>query len=143
MEHLSPNQRAWRRFVQNRPALISAIVLASIVSIVLIWPLISPYSPIALSEAHSRPPSAQHWFGTDVHGRDLMARVFYGARISMMVGVVGAVVSLVIGVFWGAIAGYFGGRTDSLMMRVVDILYSLPSIIFVIVLITTLEAVTK
>ena len=143
MEHLSPNQRAWRRFVQNRPAFISAIVLAAIILLVLVWPFISPYSAIALSEAQSEPPSAQHWFGTDVHGRDLMARVFYGARISMVVGVVGAVVSLVIGVLWGAIAGYLGGRWDNVMMRIVDILYSLPSIIFVIVLITTLESVTK
>ena len=143
IEHLSPNQRAWRRFLQNRPALMSAVILAAITLLVLIWPWISPYSAIALSEAHSEGPSAQHWFGTDVHGRDLMARVFYGAQISLLVGIVGAVVSLVIGVLWGAIAGYFGGRTDSVMMRIVDILYSLPSIIFVIVLITTLESVLK
>ena len=67
----------------------------------------------------------------------------YGAQVSLLVGLVGAAVSLVIGVLWGAVAGYAGGRTDSLMMRVVDILYSLPSIIFVIVLITTLEAIAK
>lgn len=143
MEHLSPNQRAWRRFLQNRPAFISALVLASITLLVLIWPFISPHSAIALSEAHSQPPSAKHWFGTDVHGRDLMARVFYGAQISLLVGIVGAVVSLVIGVLWGAVSGYLGGRWDSAMMRIVDVLYSLPSIIFVIVLITTLEGVLK
>jgi peptide/nickel transport system permease protein/oligopeptide transport system permease protein len=143
MEHLSPNQKAMRRFVQNRPALLSAIVLATIMLLVLIWPLVTPYSATALSDAHSQPPSAKHWFGTDVHGRDLMARVFYGAQISLLVGVVGAVVSLLIGVTWGAVAGYFGGRTDSLMMRTVDVLYSLPSIIFVIVLITTMESVLK
>jgi peptide/nickel transport system permease protein/oligopeptide transport system permease protein len=143
MEHLSPNQRALRRFIANRPALISAMILTGITMLVLVWPFISPYTATALSEAHSQPPSAKHWFGTDVHGRDLMARVFYGARISLLVGVVGAVVSLVIGVLWGAIAGYSGGRTDSVMMRTVDVLYSLPSIIFVIVLITTLETVLK
>src|SRR5688572_25269265 len=143
MEHLSPNQKAIRRFVRNRPAVISAVVLISITLLVLLWPFISPYSPIALSDAQSKPPAAAHWFGTDVHGRDLMARVFYGARISLLVGVVGAAVSLVIGVLWGAIAGYLGGRWDSVMMRIVDILYSLPSIIFVIVLITTLEAVLQ
>lgn len=143
MEHLSPNQRAMRRFVANRPALISAIVLTGITVLVLIWPFISPYSATALSDAHSEPPSAKHWFGTDVHGRDLMARVFYGAQISLLVGIVGAVVSLAIGVVWGAVAGYSGGRTDSVMMRTVDVLYSLPSIIFVIVLITTMETVLK
>lgn len=119
------------------------MILTGITMLVLVWPFISPYTATALSEAHSQPPSAKHWFGTDVHGRDLMARVFYGARISLLVGVVGAVVSLVIGVLWGAIAGYSGGRTDSVMMRTVDVLYSLPSIIFVIVLITTLETVLK
>ena len=143
MEHLSPNQRAVRRFLENRPALVSAVVLIAITSLVLVWPFISPYSATALSAALSEPPSAKHWFGTDVHGRDLMARVFYGAQISLLVGIVGAVVSLVIGVLWGAVAGYFGGRTDSVMMRTVDVLYSLPSIIFVIVLITTMEVVLK
>lgn len=143
MEHLSPNQKAIRRFVRNRPALISAIVLIAITLLVLIWPLTSPYSPIALSDAQSQPPATKHWFGTDVHGRDLMARVFYGARISLLVGVVGAAVSLVIGVLWGAVAGYLGGRWDSVMMRIVDVLYSLPSIIFVIVLITTMETMLK
>ncbi len=143
MEHLSPNQKALRRFLRNRPALISSAILIAITTLVLVWPFITPYSAVALSEAHSEGPNASHWFGTDVHGRDLMARVFYGARISLLVGIVGAVVSLFIGVLWGAIAGYMGGRWDSIMMRIVDVLYSLPAIIFVIVLITTLETVLK
>jgi ABC-type dipeptide/oligopeptide/nickel transport system permease subunit len=78
-----------------------------------------------------------------VHGRDLLSRALYGAQVSLLVGAVGAGVSLVIGVLWGAIAGYAGGRVDNVMMRCVDILYSLPSIIFVVVLITTLEAGLK
>ena len=101
------------------------------------------HEPDQLSDEQFQPPTRQHWFGTDVHGRDLFSRVLYGAQISLLVGIVGAGVSLVIGVLWGAIAGYAGGRTDSLMMRFVDILYSLPSIIFVIVLITTLEGLLK
>jgi ABC-type dipeptide/oligopeptide/nickel transport system permease subunit len=135
----SPNRRAWRRFCQNRVALVCAIYLSVIVLIVLIGPLISPYRPLATSDAQFQPPSWAHWCGTDVHGRDLLARMFYGARISLLVGLAGASVSLVIGVLWGSVAGYAGGRWDEVLMRFVDVLYSLPSIIFVIVLITTLE----
>ena len=101
------------------------------------------YQPEKLSDDQFQPPSWKHWFGTDVHGRDLLSRALYGAQISLLVGIVGASVSLVIGVLWGSVAGYVGGRVDSAMMRVVDILYSLPSIIFVIVLITTLEGILK
>jgi len=142
-EHLSPNQRALRRFFRRRAAVASAACLALIVLAVLLWPWFSPHSPNALTDAHSQGPSAAHWFGTDVHGRDLLARAFYGARISFVVGLVGAAVSLAIGVAWGAVAGYLGGFWDEVMMRVVDILYSLPSVIFVIVLITALEAALK
>jgi oligopeptide transport system permease protein len=143
MEHPSPNRRAWRRFVRNRPAFVGGIFLAMMIVLILSWPLFTPYSPIAVSDLQSISPSPQHWFGTDVHGRDLLTRIFYGARISLLVGAVGAAVSLVIGVLWGAVAGYVGGRWDSLLMRIVDILYSMPSIVFVIVLITTLETLFK
>lgn len=139
----SPNQRAWRRFRRNRLARISAWFLAGVVVLVLLWPLVTPHNPDTLSDNQFQPPSAKHWFGTDVHGRDVFTRVMYGAQISLLVGIVGAGVSLIIGVTWGATAGYVGGRTDSTMMRFVDILYSLPSIIFVIVLITTLEGLLK
>jgi ABC-type dipeptide/oligopeptide/nickel transport system permease subunit len=142
-EHLSPNQRAWRRFRKNTPAVVSLVIFIVLVLLVLIWPWIAPYSWNTTSEAQFAPPSNNHWFGTDVHGRDVFTRVMYGARISLMVGMVGAGVALVIGVLWGAIAGYVGGRWDNLMMRFVDILYSLPSIVFVIVLITTLSELAK
>jgi ABC-type dipeptide/oligopeptide/nickel transport system permease subunit len=148
---LGPNQRVWRRFRKNRPATACALFLLAIALLVAIWPLFPKpgfasrlpramtWLPTALSEEQFAVPTSEHWFGTDVHGRDLLSRVFYGARISLLVGMVGAGVSLVIGVLWGAIAGYSGGRTDSILMRVVDILYSLPNIVFVIVLISTFE----
>jgi oligopeptide transport system permease protein len=154
----SPGGRAWRRFQRNRPAVLSAWFLAALVLIVIAWPLglkvagrsgttgatfAETHDPDKVSDQQFEMPSAKHWFGTDVHGRDLFSRVLYGAQISLLVGIVGAGVSLVIGVLWGSIAGYAGGRTDSVMMRFVDILYSLPSIIFVIVLITTLEGLFK
>jgi len=139
----SPGQKAWDRFQKNRLALGAGVFLIVALALVLVWPAISPYQPEALSDAQFQPPGANHWFGTDLHGRDLLARVFSGARVSLLVGAVGAGVSLFIGVLWGAAAGYLGGRWDSLLMRTVDVLYSLPSIIFVIVLITTLEGLLK
>jgi oligopeptide transport system permease protein len=143
MQSLTPNQRAWRRFRRNKPAVISAVFLCILAVVVLLWPFVASHAPNATSEAQFVAPTAQHWFGTDVHGRDLMTRVFHGARISLLVGIVGAGVAFVIGVTWGAIAGYVGGRLDGLMMRFVDILYSLPSIIFVMVLLTTLNRLAK
>lgn len=105
----------------------------------LLWPWIAPYSPEAFVGEAFLGPQWKHWLGTDAHGRDVLTRVLYGAQLSLAVGFVGAAVSLCIGVTWGALAGYLGGRWDHWMMRVVDILYSLPSIILVIVLIATLE----
>jgi oligopeptide transport system permease protein len=136
---LTPRQRAWRRLRAHRPALVSAAVLLLLLALALAVPWLSPYGAAEQGAAQFAPPDARHWFGTDIHGRDLFTRVFAGARISLLVGAVGAVVSLVIGVVWGLVAGYAGGRLDGFLMRVVDILYSLPSIVFVIVLITTLE----
>lgn len=142
-EHLTPNQRALARFKRNRPAVLSVVFLAILLATILVWPFVTTIGPDTLSEAQFAPPSSQHWCGTDIHGRDLLSRIFYGARISLMVGAVGALVSLVIGVGAGAIAGYVGGKLDEATMRLVDILYSLPSIIFVIVLITTLEPLLR
>jgi oligopeptide transport system permease protein len=107
------------------------------------WPWLAPYGYDEVSEAQFTPPDTEHWFGTDIFGRDLLTRVMYGARVSLLVGLVGTAVAFIIGVGWGAIAGYVGGRWDNAMMRLVDILYSLPSIIFVIVLITTLDQPLK
>src|SRR6185436_4136510 len=82
------------------------------------------------------PPSMQHLMGTDDAGRDLFARVLQGGRISLMVGIISTIVSLIVGVSYGAIAGYLGGRIDNIMMRIVDILYSIPYILIVIVLLS-------
>ncbi len=135
-----PACQAIRRFARNRGALVSALFLGVFIALILVWPWVGCQAPDAISDLQFVAPGSGHWFGTDVHGRDLFTRVMYGARISLLVGAVGAAVSLVIGVIWGAAAGYLGGRVDGAMMRIVDVLYALPSIIFVIVLITTLNA---
>jgi ABC-type dipeptide/oligopeptide/nickel transport system permease subunit len=151
-QHLSPGQRAWRRFKKNRGAVLSAWYLLALVAIIIAWPLLLKFSggdfarlhgPDELSDAQFAPPSLQHWFGTDVHGRDVFSRVLYGAQISLMVGIFGAGVSLIIGVLWGAVAGYVGGRVDSILMRTVDVLYSLPTVVFVIVIVTTFGELIK
>ncbi len=146
---------AWQRFRSNRPASIAAAFLLVIILLVLVSPLLKAnaiarvlpkavtFQPAEFAADPFQPPDALHWFGTDAHGRDLLSRVIYGARISMLVATVGGLVSLVIGVSWGAVAGYLGGKWDNAMMRFVDILYSLPSIVFVIVLITTLEQLVQ
>jgi oligopeptide transport system permease protein len=141
--HLSPNQRAWRRFKQNKPAVISAWFLAALLVLVVAWPLVSPYGYETISEAQFAEPSAHHWFGTDVHGRDLLTRIFNGARVSLIVGFVGAGVALIIGVAWGSVAGYLGGSLDGWMMRTVDILYSIPGVLVVIVLIAAFDGAIK
>jgi peptide/nickel transport system permease protein/oligopeptide transport system permease protein len=106
-------------------------------------PILSPYGVGELSENRLVPPNAEHWLGTDLHGRDLLTRLMYGARISLLVGFVGASISLLLGVAYGLVAGYAGGRTDNLMMRVVDVLYALPRIVLVIVLISLFDLKLK
>lgn len=147
VEHFSHGRRAWLRFRANRAAVLAAWYLALLLFVVLAWPVILKISPSDFAQRHNpdnvsdtqfAAPGAQHWFGTDIHGRDVFSRVFFGAQISLLIGVVGALISLAIGVLWGAIAGYVGGRTDNVMMRIVDMLYSVPSIIFFMVLISTL-----
>lgn len=126
---------ARRRLLRNRAAVGSIIVLALITLVCVAGPWFIPYG---LSEVFwtdiMTPPSEAHWFGTDANGRDLMVRVFHGGRVSLMVGLVATFVSLVIGVAYGATAGYLGGRVDNVMMRFVDMLYSLPFMFFVILL---------
>ena len=129
--------------IRNKTVVICSGILLFILLCVLIGPFVSPYLPDQISDSQFHAPSPEHWFGTDVHGRDLLTRVLAGARISLLVGIVGALVSLIIGVSWGMLAGYLGGKMDHAMMRVVDILYSLPSILFVIVLVTSLEAILQ
>ena len=126
---------AIRRLFKNKAAVAGAFVLVVLIVLAAFAPWIAPY-PYAYQnlDLGASPPSSAHLLGTDVLGRDLLSRILYGARISLLVGFIATTVALVIGVSWGIIAGYAGGKVDSLMMRIVDILYGLPFIIFIILL---------
>lgn len=126
---------AWYRLRRNRLAMVSLFIFFGIALFCVIGPFFSSYdgqSQDLVKGATS--PSAEHWFGTDTLGRDLMVRTMEGGRISLLVGLVATLVALAIGVVYGATAGYLGGRVDAVMMRIVDTLYALPFTIFVILL---------
>ncbi|MDT8399964.1 MAG: ABC transporter permease [Pseudomonadales bacterium] len=128
-------QDAWVRLRKNRLAMFGLCFLLLILLLCLLAPWLTPYG---YEEQNLRlgatSPSAAHWLGTDTFGRDLLTRILYGGRVSLMVGFIATAVALVIGVSYGAIAGYAGGRIDGAMMRLVDILYALPFMIFIILL---------
>jgi oligopeptide transport system permease protein len=126
-----------RRLLRTRTVVACAALLALLTLLALVGPVVSPYALDAPDwQAIAMPPTTQdaHWFGTDRLGRDLWLRTWHGTRISLLIGLLATAVSLVIGVLWGTLAGYLGGRVDALMMRFVDVLYSLPYVFFVIVL---------
>lgn len=128
---------AWQRLRRNRLAVAGAAILA-LVAIACVagpWFCSHRYNDIDLQHTF-RPPGAAYWLGTDQLGHDLLVRILYGGRISLLVGLVATLVAVFIGVVYGAIAGYSGGRLDTVMMRIVDSLYALPFTIFVILLVT-------
>lgn len=128
---------AWARLLRNRAAVVSAVLLGIITLASVFGPffLAHPYDEVYWDYINSPPDhEAGFYFGTDENGRDLLVRTLHGGRVSLIVGFVATLVSLIIGVTWGATAGFVGGRIDNVMMRIVDILYSLPFIFFVIIL---------
>ena len=128
-------------FTKNKRAVFGLIVLVIVVLMAILGPVFSPFSyedqNIALRNAA---PTAQHLFGTDKMGRDIYVRILYGARISLGVGIVAAIVNLILGTLYGGIAGYVGGKTDMVMMRFVDIIYSVPSMLYIVLIMLWLGA---
>jgi oligopeptide transport system permease protein len=126
---------AWIKLCKNHLALAGLGLLIFLCVVSLLTPWIAPYGfeqqDLLLG---ATPPSMQHWLGTDVFGRDMLTRIMWGGRVSLTVGFIATAVALAIGVVWGAVAGYMGGRVDMVMMRLVDILYALPFMIFIILL---------
>src|SRR6266853_3824576 len=130
-----PWRRALRRLVKRRGAMVGAVVVLFFVAIAVFAPLISPYDPIATNWSLVRkPPSPAHWFGTDEIGRDVMARIIYGARASLLAGVVSVCISLICGVPVGLLAGYVGGFLDVMLMRITDAMLACPFLILAIAL---------
>jgi len=130
-------QDARRRLFHNKAAVVSMVILGVVALMALFAPWLSPHPYDEVYWEHIQVPpdfANAHWFGTDGNGRDLFVRTLYGARVSLMVGILATGVSLIIGVVYGATAGYLGGRADNIMMRFVDIMYSLPFMFFVILL---------
>ncbi len=128
-------------FTKNKRAVFGLIILVIVVLMAILGPVFSPFSyedqNIALRNAA---PTAQHLFGTDKMGRDIFVRILYGARISLGVGIVAAIVNLILGTLYGGIAGYVGGKTDMVMMRFVDIIYSVPSMLYIVLIMLWLGA---
>ena len=130
---------ARRRLMRNRAAVAGMVILAALFAVALIGPYLAPFRYDAVNKADvwAPPMTAGHLLGADALGRDLLARLLMGLRVSLAIGLVATSVSLLIGVAWGAVAGFIGGAVDEVMMRVVDVLYSLPFIFFVILLTVT------
>jgi oligopeptide transport system permease protein len=130
---------AGRRLVRNKAALAGMVTLGVLVLLAVVGPFLSPfaYDQVDKDDVWLAPLAGGHLLGSDALGRDLLVRLLTGLRVSLAIGLVATLVSLVIGVAWGAVAGYVGGKVDEAMMRIVDVLYSLPFIFFVILLMVT------
>jgi len=132
----------WRRFRQNKLAMIGLVFIVVLILVAVFAPLIAPYGPAERTPgAFREPPSTAHWFGTDTIGLDVFSRVIYGARISLRVGIIATFMTVVIGLILGAVAGYFGGKTDGFIMRITDVFLAIPYIILA-VSIATLFGIT-
>jgi oligopeptide transport system permease protein len=126
---------AWTRFRRDKLAMASLVILAFISLVAIAYPMLTTYQYDGQDLAvQNQGPSPAHAFGTDKFGRDLLVRVCYGARISLTVGLVAAAINMIVGVIYGGISGYFGGRVDMVMMRIVDILIGLPSLLYIILI---------
>ena len=126
---------AWRRYKENKIALVALILLVILVIMVIIGPSLSGYAFEEIDPAHKNAlPSSEHWFGTDELGRDIFARVWIAGRVSLSIGLFGAFISSFVGTIYGGISAYFGGMVDTIMMRIVEILMSIPYLIIVILI---------
>lgn len=131
----SPMRRAWRRLLRRKSAVLGLVIVVVLVFVAILAPLIAPFDPAQQAYAYVRkPPSLRNWFGTDESGRDLFSRVIFGARASLLAGVVSVAIAVSIGVPVGMLAGYRGGLTDALISRITDAMLAIPFLILAIAL---------
>ncbi|MCZ8511217.1 ABC transporter permease [Paenibacillus filicis] len=129
-------QDAWRRLKKNKLAMFGLITLITLIVLAIFGPLLSKYDyATQVYEIKNQPPSAAHWFGTDDFGRDLWVRVWWGMRISLLIGITAALLDLALGVIYGGVSAYYGGRVDDIMQRIIEIVYSIPFLLISILLI--------
>lgn len=127
----------WRRFRENKLAVIGLAFIVLLILVAIFAPWIAPYGPAERTPgAFREPPSMEHWFGTDTIGLDVFSRVVYGARISLRVGIIATIMTVIIGLILGAVAGYFGGKTDGLIMRITDVFLAIPYIVLAVAIAT-------
>ena len=137
--HISGARRAWHEFRRNRFALVGAVFITFIALMGILAPVVSTHDPYKQSlRKRMKPPSAEHWMGTDELGRDFYSRLAYGARVSLFVGVVGTVAGVISGTTVGLISGFFGGWVDTLVMRIIDVMYAFPGIVLAILFVAVL-----
>jgi len=125
-----------KRFAQNRLAVAGLVFLVLLVLVAIFADFIAPYGPSERSSEFRAPPSRDHWFGTDTIGMDVFSRVVYGARVSLKIGILATIMALAIGVTYGAVAGFFGGVVDTIMMRFTDVFLSIPYVILAVAIAT-------
>ena len=138
-----PSPGAWQRMRRDPKVIASTVVLAFVVIVAVLGSFVFPDSYEGTSETQFSPPSFAHPFGTDLNGRDVLYHTLEGARISLIVGVFGALVSFVIGTAYGLYSGYKGGKTDAIMMRIVDVLYAIPRLVFILIAVSSFDAYLK
>lgn len=128
-----------RAFIRNKLAIVGIVILAIIAIMAIFVPILSPYDYAEQTGVYNSPPTADFWFGTDNLGRDVFVRSWVGARISLLIGISAAIINLVVGVVYGSISGLIGGRVDNIMMRICDILNSVPELLIIILLLVVLQ----
>ena len=128
-----------RAFIRNKLAIVGIVILAIIAIMAIFVPILSPYDYAEQTVVYNSPPTADFWFGTDNLGRDVFVRSWVGARISLLIGISAAIINLVVGVVYGSVSGLIGGRVDNIMMRICDILNSVPELLIIILLLVVLQ----